>query len=620
MDTNIKRIKYKPTALVLGIIAIIAAVLYDVFAFVFSSQIQFFRSDVGQITNLVLVIVCNLLAIIGIVGIIVWAKGKKRLKEDEAKTPLKRDESIEEENVAPVAYTRLFVEEFGDEEEEIVVEEEKEEEEEEISFVIQEETDGYHKDGWTFADMHKEFIAFAAEYGVLLDAAQARTLLSAMNVSRLVVLKFDKDANSSLFLKMISAFFNFQYYADNTKKYVSSDDMFFFETKDGYDATGFLYALDEAANDHFAMKVAHLTSVKLSALGSYFTQLMRYVVKPETPYTISFKDKTITDQTFTTTSNLWIFLTLAGDEMVENLPAYVAETAAFVKVKFVEQEGATEKSQRSSVSAAQFLKFGDKARNNFELDENKWKYVDKLEEYVKARADYRLSNKMWQKMERYASCYLALGGEPAPALDSVVAVKMLTTILNLIKHNKKDGDEKFFNVISNIFGEEEVDACRMVIDASAVDAEEGWVAEETPDEDEIAEEPAATPVAPVVQPVEESVVIAQPAVEEEQPVEEPTVEEPVAVEEPVVIEQPVETAVIADETTAPVAETEEFVAVPIAKEEPPVVKTTIAERAQAFAQPIAKAVESVAEETQSAAKDLLDDIADFEVDFSDLDL
>ena len=47
-----------------------------------------------------------------------------------------------------------------------------------VSFVVQEETDGYHQDGWTFADMQKELIAFASEYGIVIDAAQARALLS----------------------------------------------------------------------------------------------------------------------------------------------------------------------------------------------------------------------------------------------------------------------------------------------------------------------------------------------------------------------------------------------------------------------------------------------------------
>lgn len=525
MDTNIKHIKHKGTGLVLGLLALIFAALYDVFAFIFSPQIRFFQGDIGQITALVLFIVLNLLAIIGFVGILVWAKRRKRFKRESAKTPLKHDESIEEEEVSPVPYARLFAEEFGEDEEEIF-EEEAEEEEQEISFVVQEETDSYHRDGWTFTQMYQELIAFAAEYGVLLDAAQARTLLSAMSVSRLVVLKFDKDANADLFLEMLSAFFGVQCFADNAKKYATADDIFFHSEDNGAVRTNFLSALEEAAADHFAVKLTHLTSVRLNALGGYFTQLMRYVVKPETPYAISFKNKTLTDQTFTTSQNLWIFLTLYGEEMVENLPAYIAETAAFIKVKYVQQEGAEEKSKRAPISVAQFLKFGDKARNHFELDEGKWKYVDKLEEYVKARVDYRLSNKMWQKMERYASCYLALGGEPATALDSVIAVKMLTTVLNLIKHNKKEGDDKFFNVISNLFGEEDVDACRMVIDASAVDAEEGWEVEASAEQDEQPQVSAA------MEPVAEEVPVTT--------VEEPVAEETAETEEIAIIEEVVE--------------------------------------------------------------------------------
>ncbi len=522
MDTNIKRIQQKSTPLVLGIIAILLAALYDVFAFMISPEIEFFVGEIGQVVNLVLFIIFNLLAIIGLIGMIAWGSRRRRLKKEEAASRLAREEDAKEKTAVPVAYTRLFIEEFGEEAEEIVVEEEDDEEEEkEISFAIQEETDGYHKDGWTFTDMHQELIAFAAEYGVLIDATQARTLLSAMNVSRLVVLKFDKDANRERFLEMLSAFFGVQYYADNTEGYATLDDLFFYREEDQgevYAPTNFTRAFEEATADRFAMKVAHLTSVGLSSVTGYFTQMMRYVVKPETPYNISFKNKAITEKVFTLSPNLWIFMTLSEGEMVDKLPAYIAETAALINVKYVEQVAAEIQPQREPVSFAQFLKFGDKARNGFELEENKWKYVDKLEEYVKARADYRLSNKMWQKMERYASCYLALGGEPANALDSVLAVKMLATILGLIKHNKKEGDDQFARVIDNMFGDEDMDACRKVIDASAVDVEEVWMPEETTKREEnivVEEEKPAEAEEKPVEAEEEKPAEA----EEEKPVE-----------------------------------------------------------------------------------------------------
>ena len=127
-------------------------------------------------------------------------------------------------------------------------------------------------------------------------------------------------------------------------------------------------------------------------------------------------------------------------------------------------------------------------------------------------------------MERYASCYLALGGEPTTALDSVIAVKMLTTVLNLIKHNKKEGDEKFFNVLSNIFGDEEIDACRKVIDASAVDAEEGWQTEDVSakEEDAKAADASVEAEAPVVAEVAaaETQADTQPETQETKPAQE----------------------------------------------------------------------------------------------------
>ena len=115
------------------------------------------------------------------------------------------------------------------------------------------------------------------------------------------------------------------------------------------------------------------------SLGFNYFQMMRYVVKPETPYNISFKNKAITEKVFTLSPNLWIFMPLSVGEMADKLPAYIAETAALINVKYVEQVAAEIQPQREPVSFAQFLKFGDKARNGFELEENKWKYVKSIQ-------------------------------------------------------------------------------------------------------------------------------------------------------------------------------------------------------------------------------------------------
>ena len=554
MDTNVKQMQYKSKAPLFGIIVMVLAALYDVFAFVFAKNIEFFVTEIGQITNWVLIILFNALAIVGLVVMIVSLARRKRFKNRVKVSNLTRDPEAVEEAVAPVPYERLFLEEFGEVED--VVEDDEEDNhdslhEKEVSFEIKEEVDHYHKHGWKLTDMQDELISFMAERGILLDVRNARALLASMNVSRLVMIKTDKDADVSAFRTALNEFFAVKSFVDSTKGYTTSDDVFFRRTNNGYVPTYLTLALDDAAADTFAIKLAHLTDVRLNALGGYFAQLMRYVVRPETPYTVFFKNKEMTDKAYTTTANLWVFLYISDEEMVENIPAPIAETGAFIKLQFTRAAAASNKRDGTPISKVQFLKLGDKARNNFELDENKWKRIDRLEEYVSARASYRISNKLWQKMERYASVYLALGGEAEDALDGVVACKMLTTLLSLVKYNKKEGDEKFAYVLGNIFGDEEMRACNGVLDASAVDVEETWQAAQ---QQNVQEEP------------KEENVTEMPVVETQSVAETPVVEERAEVKVEI-------TAEAAAEPAAPVVETPPVAEMPVAQPVAPVVET-----------------------------------------------
>lgn len=516
MDTKIQRTQYKPKGILFGVITILLAVLLDAFLIVFGEEVDFFHEDLGEKVGWILFIVCNFLCLLGILAMIVSHKNKKRFNRESTQKALVRKTEEKEKAVSPVSYEQLFIEEFS----ELLEDEDEEEAEkdahEEYAFAIKEKVDGYHQDGWTLYNMQDELTAFLLKRGVVLDALQARTILSAMSVSRLVVLKTDTGVDPTAFMRAMSEFFAVKPYIDNAEKYQSSDDMLFAETtaeeesEYAYRQTAFADAMDEAEADECAIKLAHLTSVRLEALGGYFTQFMRYIVKPELSYSVAMKNKSVSDKSFTITPNLWIFIAIAEEEKAERLPAYVAEAAAFVKLRFSLQSPSEEQTERKPISKAQFVSFGDKAKNRFELDESRWKRVDRLEEYVCARTSYQISNKVWQKMEKYASVFLSLGGEEDEALDSVVAVKLLTNILALVKHNKKENDDQFFHVLENIFGEEKANICRAVVDASSVDVDDKWIEESKADKPKKSKDKTVQA---------EEIIQAQPVEREEKTVE-----------------------------------------------------------------------------------------------------
>ena len=317
--------------------------------------------------------------------------------------------------------------------------------------------------------MQEELLAFLADRGIILDAHNARALLSAMSVSRLVLLKTEKGVDYEKFTRALSDFFACEHYMDDVSCYTSPDDLLYKKNGAGYQSTAFATALENATEDVFAMKIAHLVNADAVGIGGYTSQLMRYFVKPDVEYSIATKNKAEQDKTYALKSNLWIFMALEEDVLIDTLPAYIAEPATIVRLQIVEGVETNTVGVRHPVSVKQFVSMTEKARNHFELKEKQWKYVDKLEEYVQARVSYHISNKLWQKMEKYASVYLALGGDSDRALDAVVANKMLLTVLSLVAVNRREDDELFTHVLENILGEDRVKESSLLVELSGVD-------------------------------------------------------------------------------------------------------------------------------------------------------
>lgn len=121
----------------------------------------------------------------------------------------------------------------------------------------------------------------------------------------------------------------------------------------------------------------------------------------------------------------------------------------------VEEPNATETQEEVCImSKHQFERMVLNAARNHQLDETMWKRLDKIEENVnKAVPSYHISSKQWQKIEKFASVYLCAGGEPEETLDSVVSTQIVCGMLASLNDGEKKLDDKFVNVVENVFGE-----------------------------------------------------------------------------------------------------------------------------------------------------------------------
>ncbi|MBQ8657604.1 MAG: glycoside hydrolase family 3 C-terminal domain-containing protein [Clostridia bacterium] len=466
METSVDMRAYRKQAKWFGFISIVLAVLCDLVYLIWEllsgDDIQSPFDDGGMVAlHIAIIAIFNLLMVFGIAAICVCHSKKKAYEKD----PPIEIKSRENEETAKIerAYEELFLSEFTEEEEE-------DDSDEEVSFVVEEERDEYFRHGLTLRDLVKDFVPFAAERGITLDQATARTVFTALSVSRLMIVRSENTASLPKFYEVLSEYLGCSAFADDAGNYQTSDDLLFkIGSKGNYVKTNLLRAATVSEAEGQTVRTAYLGGVKLEAAGNWFTQMIRYVTSPERPFALTAKNKSITDKSYPVSPNLWLILALAEGERTEEIPAYIAEAATVVDLKFAQTEEAFEQTESSPLSFHQFVMMGDDAREGHELDEEKWKKIDKLESYVNARAKYGIGNRLWQKMERYISVYLACDGDKEDALDEMVAVKLLPTVLPLISKNRKENDELFAHVLENVFGEDHLERCRKAVEASGVD-------------------------------------------------------------------------------------------------------------------------------------------------------
>lgn len=123
------------------------------------------------------------------------------------------------------------------------------------------------------------------------------------------------------------------------------------------------------------------------------------------------------------------------------------------EVRVVEEEVIVAKTVVKKLTYPQFKKMVQNACREQQLEEVLWKRIDRLEEFVDELNEYRIENKIWQRLERYSAVGLACGGEEEETLDATVSAHLIYGMLPCIAQSKKPLEDKFSHTLEDIFGE-----------------------------------------------------------------------------------------------------------------------------------------------------------------------
>ena len=365
---------------------------------------------------------CVLLALL---GLILWLVGRSLRKKAKRKAVTVAKENTADKTIHPVQpYEKLFDSLFSDEEEKAAA-----------SSAPKAGADAdalrYYDPSYTLPRACQRLEAFAAERGVALARRDSMKIFASFCASRLVLVRSRTLQNIPKLLAVLSEFFGSALYADEYAGYAHAQDLMFRVSEEGFaEKTNIARAVFDAPSRRNTVHIAALGGVPAESIASFFMPFSRYVNFPGNGNTVTLRDSGIAENTFRITPNVWFVFVLKEDTDLLKTDGYIADIASLLDLDISLTEEAENKREADAFGYYQLIGLDRSARETCEPDEDAfWKKIDRLETYAAKHAGYTSDNKGWTRMEKYASVYLACGGEEEDALDCMIAAKLLLPVL-----------------------------------------------------------------------------------------------------------------------------------------------------------------------------------------------
>jgi hypothetical protein len=151
------------------------------------------------------------------------------------------------------------------------------------------------------------------------------------------------------------------------------------------------------------------------------------------------------------------------NEKLTSLPYFVSEIATVNSIKFT---SCAQVPNHESIKKFSYYQLGylmEKLGSKYDIAEDDWKKMDKLEEYINKHTEYNIGNKMWLCLEKYSTVNLACGGDSKTALDMGVSAKLLPSMIVSLSGKMSKEEKSFYEVLDDVFGEDNADRCKALV-------------------------------------------------------------------------------------------------------------------------------------------------------------
>ena len=529
LEANYSTMKKGFTNIIAGVVALILAIILMVF------------NGSTQLNSTVLGVVSGVLTLCAILLFIVDFVERSRAYAKEREIIKQQNQALfENADQIPVLSTdKMFEDQFD------VVKEEATPIEQISEFDGDMDYSQYIDARFRISDAAAEFKRFAFDRGYKFERGVVENLFTSISISKLLLVNGVSGEEFNSLVLLISEYFGCSACVDNAS---AGNDV----------KKNIFQALANAAEAHEKMYFYAIDELSRDNISDWLAPLMRYIRSPKKKNHIVMADEDGKNIGYTIGHNLWGMVRLSDDQAVDMLPVETLKCAAVVDLSFAKCQVADDQILSHGYTSYQIDYMRQQVTSKYNVPEDIWKKIEKIEKYAKGYSGYSIGNKLWLDLEAHMEVLLACGVEIDEATDASLATKILPSLTASIKDKLTQEDRTVLQTIEFVFGVDSVMACAKAYiesltpkqkDTSSVEVESPEA--DQPSELDVVEE---TVVAEEIDAAEETVMVE----------ETDTVDETAVAEESVAETDP---ATVADDVKDEIASSTEEEAVVTEEEE-----------------------------------------------------
>ena len=300
------------------------------------------------------------------------------------------------------------------------------------------------------SEVQENFIKTCQENGIEMDKSKARLVLASVFASRLLIIKEDNTELKQKFMRVLAGFFgNDDFLTELGENVVRFDDVVWRLTSEGNVPTAFSRGLSASRQFPDKVNMVMLDGVKADSMERVYKEILGYIKNPNITCSLRIGNRNVDNGFRQLPKNVWFMFGMKKEDLI---PSEVAKYAISLELELKATEPSAEKTKFKPVDYPQLLDCLNESYENHFIEEDNWKKLDTFNEYLNDRGDFFIDNRIVREMERFAAIYLALDGDQADLIDTLLTVKLLLIALPNEYKKRVNDDEGLVAKTESILG------------------------------------------------------------------------------------------------------------------------------------------------------------------------